>query len=142
MQEIDKTIRLLFDKFDQKKKHVEGLKKQIQSGWKTNGVFQIPGKLININVATKEEVIEAACWLTVFMDAAPKAEKLLGVDSIAQYGVSSFQNLTHDLKKRLATIDVREQEKQLAELETRLNGVLSPEERRRLEVEALEKLLD
>jgi 2-phospho-L-lactate guanylyltransferase (CobY/MobA/RfbA family) len=47
----------------------------------------------------------------------------------------------NDLNKRLATINIRQEEAELATLEARLNQVLSPEERRRIEVEMLAKEL-
>jgi hypothetical protein len=46
-----------------------------------------------------------------------------------------------DLSKRKATIEIRGEEAKLRDIENRLNAVLSPEERRRIEVEMLAKSL-
>jgi hypothetical protein len=143
MAEIDTTIQQLFNKLNQRKVKVAELKGCIAKSWKTNGTFRLFGATssTNIQTAPKDVVGEIAVQVCLLSGAQTQAATQLGQP--VQLKIQSYpaDDWFADLRKRLATIDLRAEEEQLATLETRLNQVLSPEERRRIEVEMLAKEL-
>jgi hypothetical protein len=82
-----------------------------------------------------------ATQLCILSGAQEQAAARLGQPVTPKIQGYSADDWFADLKKRLATINLRAEEEQLANLESRLNQVLSPEERRRIEVELLAKEL-
>lgn len=141
MSTIDTTIRQLFDKLEQRKAKVASLKAEVAKSWQTNGVIRQIGQTAttNIQTAPAELIEELATQVLVISGARAEASTKLNriIDPKLQgYTVDQWFN---DFAKRLATIGIREEEKQLEALETRLNSVLSPDERRRIEVELLLK---
>jgi superfamily I DNA and RNA helicase len=143
MAEIDTTIQQLFDKLNQRKAKVAELKAQIAKSWKTTGTFRLIGAAssTNIQTASKDSVGEIAVQLCLLDGAQSTAAVRLGQPVQVKIQGYAPDDWFADLRKRLATIDLRSEEEQLATLETRLNQVLSPEERRRIEVEMLAKEL-
>jgi hypothetical protein len=141
MAEIDKTIQQLFDKLNQRKQKVSDLKARVAKAWKTNGTYRMFGAPTptSIQTASKEVILEIATQLCLLEDAHATAATRLEQPASNKVQGYTFEDWFGDLKKRLAAIDVREEENQLAILESRLNQVLSPEERRRIEVELLSK---
>lgn len=144
MSTIDNTIQTLFAKLEERKAKVASLKSEIAKSWKTNCAYRLVGAAAttNIQTASVEVVEEIATALVMFSEAREKARKRLDrtttSDMVQGYSVDDWFS---DLSKRLASIDIRTEEAQLAQLETRLNQVLSPEERRRIEVELLTREL-
>lgn len=143
MADIDQAIQQLFNKLNERKAKITELKAQIAKSWKTNGTFRLIGatSTTNIQTANVDVLEEIAAHVVILANALSEASIKL-----SRPGKQKIQGYTstewfEDLQKRLAAIEVREEEKQLAELETRLNQVLSPEERRRIEVELLAKEL-
>lgn len=141
---IDTTIQQLFVKLDERKKKVAELKAEIGKSWKTNGTFRLIGSssTTNIQTASAETIEDCAMNLGMICFAKDSATEFLGRQVTPKIGGYIKEDWISDFKKRLATIEVREEESQLATLETRLNQVLSPEERRRIEVEILAKELN
>lgn len=140
---IDTTIQQLFKKLEERKANVADLKEKIAASWVTNGTFRLIGatSTTNIQTASAEVVEEVAGHLLLLANAMNEASvKLSRPGKQKVQGYTAEQWFT-DLKKRLASIEVREAEAELAKLEARLNSVLSPEERRRIEVEMLAKEL-
>lgn len=143
MSNIDATIQQLFAKLEERKKKVAALKTEISKSWKTNGSFITSGmpSAVNIQTATAETIETCATQMCIVENARQAAGELLGRSISSKHGLYTKEDWVNDFKKRLATIEVREEEKQLEALEARLNSVLSPEERRRIEVEMLAKEL-
>jgi len=143
MSNIDATIQLLFTKLDERKKKVAALEAEIGKSWKTNGTFRMLGAATTTNIQTSsaDTIEECAIQLCVITQAQESASDMLGRKITAKVCGYNVNDWVNDFKKRLATIEVREEKKQLEELEARLNQVLSPEERRRIEVELLTKAL-
>lgn len=139
--DIDTTIRALFDKLKARKSKVDDLKVQIAKSWKTNGSFLQLGATTptNIQTASTELIEDLSVQLCVIESGKKAAEERLGRSIEARYRGYSVDDWFNDFQKRLATINIREEEKQIELLEQRLNQVLSPEERRRIEVELLLK---
>jgi hypothetical protein len=143
MSNIDQTIQLLFTKLAERKAKVADLKAQVGKSWKTNGTFRMIGAqaTTNLQTASTELVEDIAIQLCTLELGSAQAMTRLGRPVSAKIQGYTIADWFADLTKRLATIDVRVEEQELAALEARLNQVLSPEERRRIEVEMLAKEL-
>jgi hypothetical protein len=143
MSTLDQTIQALFTKLGERKAKVSELKAQVGKSWKTNGSLRLigAGTPTNIQTASADVVDEVALNLCMLDIARAQAITRLGrpiSEKVQGYTVDDWFS---DLSKRLATINIRQEETELATLEARLNQVLSPEERRRIEVEMLAKEL-
>jgi hypothetical protein len=143
MAELDQTIQLLFQKLNERKAKVAELKAQIAKSWKTNGTFKMIGATATTNIQTASSFVieELAVQVCVLSNAQGHAGALLGQPVSVKIQNYTIEDWFADFKKRLATINLRLEEEQLEILEQRLNQVLSPEERRRIEVELLAKEL-
>lgn len=141
MSNIDDQIRGLFDKLNVRKAKVAELNAAKAKSWKTNGTFRLFGSTstTNIQTASLDVVLEVATQVELSTNALTSAAKRLGVTTEGKIQGYSVDDWYADLTKRIATINLREEEAALAQLEARLNQVLSPEERRRIEVELLMK---
>lgn len=141
---IDAQIEALFNKLEQRKSKINELKANIAKGWVTIGSFKTVGALAPTNIQTAsqavvEEIAAHICMISSAMEQAsthlqaPMSKKIQG------YTVDEW---FQDLNKRLSTIQLREEEAAIAQIEQRLNQVLSPEQRRKIEVEMLARELD
>lgn len=143
MSTIDQTIQALFSKLSERKAKVAQLREDVAKSWKTTGVFRPIGSTstVNLQTATADMLDEVAAHVVLLSNAlAEAATKLNRTNKQKIQGFSSADWFS-DLQKRFAAIEVREEERQLEALEARLNQVLSPDERRRIEVELLAKEL-
>lgn len=144
MSTIDDQIRALFDKLNVRKAKVAELEAQIAKGWATNLSYRMAGSntAVNINtIATVEGAVDLIADLVLVRKAREEAAELLGTKAATKFQGYTFDAWVEDCKKRLAAIEIRSEKKELDDLETRLNTVLSPEERRRIEVEQLLKAI-
>jgi hypothetical protein len=143
MTTIDDKIQGLFEKLNVRKTNVADLEAKIAKSWITNGSYRLlnVGAPININTASVETILDVVADLTIQRKAREEASQILELEAPKKFNGYSYDNWIDDCKKRLAAINIREEKKQLDDLENRLNTVLSPEERRRIEVENLLKAL-
>ena len=138
---IDLQIRTLFEKLAERKKKVEELKVHQGKAWKTNCTFRLLGSTstVNIQTASHDTIVECAVQLCIVTGASAEAAKRLDIACVDKQHGYPAAAWFDDFQKRLATINIRDEEAQVQLLEQRLNSVLSPEERRRIEVELLLK---
>jgi hypothetical protein len=143
MSTIDQTIQSLFTKLSERKAKVASLEAEIAKSWKTTGAFRLIGasSTTNIQTASVDQLEEVAAHVVILANAMSEASAKLSRPGVQKIQGYKSEDWFSDLQKRLAAIDVRDEKKQLEALETRLNSVLSPEERRRIEVELLAKEL-
>lgn len=144
MTTIDQTVQALFSKLNQRKAVLTQLKQQQAKSWKTNGTFRMLGatSTTNIQTAPKEVIEEIALQLCMYEQAQGAVSERLNRTVEVKIQNYSLDDWFSDITKRLSVIDIRSEEATVAQLETRLNQVLSPEERRRIEVELLAKELN
>lgn len=136
---IDQAVQGLFAKLDQRKKRVSSLKTLTSKSWKTTGSFRLIGASTPANIQTAsveavEQIAQHVCLMELASQTASQRLETTVAPAIQGYAPELW---FEDLRKRLAMINIREEETQLAAVEARLNQVLSPEERRRIEVELL-----
>lgn len=137
---LDDQIRSMLTKVQERTKVVEDMKAKATAGWVTNCSFWKIGAStpMNLQTASAEDIAEAAAHLCLLETAYEQAGKRLKRDwQSAKYRGSPVADWFADLDKRLAKIEIGAEEQKLNELTKRLNGVLSPDERRRIEVEML-----
>ena len=139
MSNLDDQLRGLFDKLNARKTKVAELESQISKGWITNLSYRMMGAntSVNLNTVPAEGVVDLVADLIMTRNARESAADTLGVKASDKIQGYRFDEWVQDCKKRLAAINIREEKKALDDLENRLNTVLSPEERRRIEVERL-----
>lgn len=142
--EVDNKIIELLNIVTKQKQDVEELEKETKQSWKTNCSFPpVFGgtQPINIQVQTELAIIQLAADLLVQIDYLKKAADLLGANFDGKWGGFSFEDWITDFKKRIAVINIKVKKKHLDELEERLNAIVSPEQRRALEIAEIAKSL-
>lgn len=139
--DIDKVIDDLHTKIQKQKTDIESDEKNIKRGWVTNAVYVMStGKSVNIQVAKKEQIVEAAADLISRKENHEKACLVLGVDNkISNEFVNFFDDWVKDFKKRLSTILVKEKKSKLEKLEKRLESIMSEDKKRTMELEKIMK---
>jgi hypothetical protein len=75
-------------------------------------------------------------------DKSESAAKELGVDYNFTWLGFSVDEWKEDFQTRVNQISVQEKRKELAELESRLNAIISPELKAQMELDAIAKLLE
>ena len=137
---IDSQITDLFDVLEKQKEAVEASKKEIARSWTTNGSLQLPSSApINITTANEETIIHAVAQLLHHQDFTQRAAEELGVKAPSKIAGYSYSSWIDDCKKRIASLRITQQKTKLTELETRLNLIVSPEQRRALELASIRK---
>ena len=142
---IDDKVRGLFDVLQKQKEKVEQAEQETKQSWKTKCSISIPSLSptpINIQTANQGLVLSIGASLLVYQQTITEAAKRLGIaEDVSEYNGSSVEDWFADLKKRIAVIGINDKRKSLMELEKRLDAIVSPEQRRQMELEALTKEL-
>ena len=142
---IDTQITELFEVLNQKKKLVEESETKSKLKWKTNCSFpSVFGTThpINIQTQTESALVELLSDLLIHIEYNKRAAALIGSKlNATMWGGFSVEDWVEDFATRIAKINLIKEQNELIELEKRLNAVVSPEQRRQLEVEALKTAL-
>lgn len=145
---LDKQIKSIFDELLKRKATVEADEAKIKRSWKTTCSLILDGNTppINIQVASEDKLIDTYAAMLIQQDYRLKASEELGVefDGMVDGIVCGFHidDWVMDFKKRIAAIHIKSKKRKLSELETRLEAIVSPEQRREMELEAIMKELD
>lgn len=139
--DLDLKIRELFDKVQQDKEEIKNIEKP---SWETNSSFSYsPGSndRINIQAVSKiDDIIRILSFLLEKESFHTKAVSELGVENNEFLWMGfTLAQWTKDLKTRINKIQINDKKQKLSILEERLNRAISPEMRRQLEVEAIQK---
>lgn len=135
---IDSKIIELFDTVAKKKAEVEEAEAIIKKSWKTTCSIKVPwiGANVNIQTSSSESLEEIVAYLIQVRDA----KKLLGVTPNIQG--FEFSDWLADIQKRLVVIENRSKKANLIELEKRLNSIVSPEQKREMELKSIMESLE
>jgi hypothetical protein len=120
---------------------------EAKPSWKTNCSFRFgenSSDSMNIQtVSDPERLIAAYAHILEREKHYTEARKALGVagDSKFNWLGFSLEDWKHDFQTRIAKIQVAAKKKELEVLEERLNKLISPELRAKMELEEIEKLL-
>jgi hypothetical protein len=141
---IDAKIQSLFCVLNTQKAEVEAAEAETKKSWKTNCSFLLNVASTNVNIQTAplSILIEVQAELLLKAQYYTKAAEMLGVEYDGKWGNFSISDWQEDLTKRAAIINLSGKKAKLAELEKRLSGIVSPEQRRAMELDAITKSLE
>lgn len=136
---IDKKIKELFEVVEQEKKKVEELNSTSKSKWNTNCSFKPKNATVNVNIqtASKDTIIDLMSNLLGYEKFNKLSCQILGLESSEKFYGFTYEQWVDDFKKRISIIDLKERREKLKSLESRLNGIISPEQRREMELQAI-----
>jgi len=136
----DDKIKQLFAIVQAKKAEIEKLKNPT---WITNCNFETPdGRQVNLHtIPTVEKLVEVLATLLSTGKVYEEAATELGVDSDFKWGGFTIEQWKIDLITRKEKIQVGAKKRKLAELESKLDTLVSPEMKRELELQAIEDFL-
>ncbi len=143
MSNIDQKINELFSIVRKQKAEVEAAEKESKQSWKTNCSIIAPlgrgDAPINIQTAKEDVIKTIVLGLLAHKDYAAKACEILGSSFNSEYSGFSYEDWISDCKKRIAVLNIREKKEKLNTLEKRLNDIVSPEQKRDMELAAIMK---
>ena len=141
---MDEKVKELFNSVQEKKLAIE---KAERPCWLTGGLFGYSAnsahERVNVQTVTDiRKIVEMHAFLIDRKDKSEKAAEELGVNySFTWLGFTSDE-WKSDFQTRVNQISIQEKRKELAEIESRLNAIISPELKAQMEFEAISKLLD
>ena len=128
------------------KSRKEKIAKAEKPKWKTNCSFSYTegsrNSAINIQVCSDVvQLLKISAFLTTTYQAFENSKRWLGVDEETKFHWDGFglEEWTDDIGARIAKIQISQEKTKLEALESRLNSIVSPETRRRLELEAIKR---
>lgn len=136
--DMDKAVENLFEIVQTRRSKLNAAQNTIVRQWNTNCSIKLPWQPTPTNIQTASE--ESLVHIKMYLNQYLAAKDLLGIDGNDIQGYSNAQ-WNDDLKKRIAMIGIRQQQKELDEAESKLNTLVSPEQRRKMDLEALSKQL-
>lgn len=143
----DEAVMELLKKVAQKKDEIKALKKRPH--WKTNCSFGFNPEdshgRVNIQIIKDtKKIINIYAFLNRHLKDTVEAALALGLegefDSTWQgYSITDWQD---DLQQRADQLSLETKQREVDELDERVNKLVSPEQRREMELAALQELLD
>lgn len=139
----DKKILALIEDINRQKRDIAAAEK---SEWKTNQAFPYQegsANVVQLNVERDVgKLVKIASFLRATENAYNDTARALGVDAPAfTWSGYSIHDWLSDLKNRINRLQIDSKRKKLESLDQRLNSLVSPELRARLELEAIESEL-
>lgn len=138
---MDETIKKLFNVIQTKKAEIEKLDKP---NWVTNCAFPLKnGANLNLHtVSDPEKIVEVYASIISDEKSFDEANKDLSCNYNYKIGGYTSSEWKSDLKTRFDKLQIKNKQAELASLEKRLDGLVSPEMKRQLELEEIEKMLN
>ncbi len=134
----DEIVLDLLNKVEQKKKEIGASERP---NWITNCSFGInpsnAAERINIQVADTNTLITIYANLSLSHSSFEQAAKDLGVKAEFKWQGFTFGDWAADIKTRLNQLQIKTKKDDLAKLEARVNALVSPEQRREMELKKL-----
>jgi hypothetical protein len=139
----DELVKELFNQVQEKKLAIE---KAERPCWQTNGNFGYSANSAHdrTNIQTLTDVRKVVDMLAFLIDRKEKSQKAaeeLGVKYSFTWLGFTVDEWKSDFQTRVNQISIQEKRKELAEIEARLNAIISPELKAQMELEALTELL-
>jgi hypothetical protein len=139
----DEKVKELFLSVQEKKLAIE---KAERPCWKTSGTFGYSANSAHdrINIQTTTDVRKIVEMLSFLSDRKEKSESAaseLGVKYSFTWLGFTVDEWKSDFQTRVNQISIQEKRKELAEIESRLNAIISPELKAQMELEAISELL-
>lgn len=140
----DEKVKELFQTVQEKKLAIE---KAERPCWKTSGNFGFTANSAHdrTNVFTITDVrklVEMLSFLNERKEKSEGAAQELGVTYSFTWLGFTVDEWKSDFQTRVNQISIQEKRKELAEIEARLNAIISPELKAEMELEAISKIMD
>ena len=144
MSDSDKLVEQLLAKVAAKKAEIKKLERPV---YKTNCTFILNpfdsnSKRVNFNVADLDSLINVLATLMIYRDSFEKAGKELGLKGNFQWGGWSYEDWLADIKTSVDRFSVAKKKAELDTLEKKLNTLISPEQRRQMDLAEIAKSLE
>lgn len=141
---LDQKVRELYDIIQSKKAQIA---KMERPSYKTNLSYVINENVDNvrINLQVVNDVNVLVKLLAQMNILRVEYENVcfdLGLKSDFKYSGFSYDDWKHDITSMINKINIKKEKDDLATKEAKLNTLISPEEKRRLDIEALSKELE
>lgn len=137
---IDKQIEELLIVVQTQKIEVEKAEKESKRSWKTNCSFKLlSSSPVNIQTVSDDAIVQALSELLMFHSNAQEANKILGLNKEIKHDGYTIDEWIEDFQKRIAILQLKAKKEKLKTLETRLNSIVSPEQKREMELAAIMK---
>ena len=140
----DEAVMELLVTVQRKKEEIKAAKKKPQ--WKTNLSIgrdpQTPQGRVNIMTRTDpNEIVDWYVFLVQKEEHVEKAASELGLPANLTWLGYPIADWKEDLKSRAAQLSIDQKQKEIEALDKRVNQLVSPDQRRAMELEALQKIL-
>lgn len=141
---VDQAVMDLLVRVDAKKKEIASAK--VRPSWKTNCTFgKDPSSAQDrINIQTVKEprkLLEIYAFLTAQQRDLHAASEDLGLEFDGTWMNYPIKDWKEDLKTRSGQLSIEKKQKELDDLDARVNRLVSPDQRRAMELEALQQML-
>ena len=139
----DEKVKELFQTVQAKKLAIEKAEKPC---WQTIGTFGYSANSahdrINIQTLTDaRKIVEMLAFLKDRKEKSEDAAKDLGVPYSFTWLGFTLDEWKSDFQTRVNQLSIQEKRKELAEIEARLNSIISPDLKAQMELEAISELL-
>ncbi len=140
MKTMDMQIKELFEVVQKQKVEVSENQKLTKKSWNTHGSFKLQSATpLNISTATEDQLLKGLTELLAYRMYVDEAQKLLGLSKEIKVDGFSVDEWVEDFQKRIATLQLKAKMDKLKSLEDRLQSIVSPEQKRQMELEAIIK---
>ncbi len=143
MENLDKDVQDLFAIVQTKKDEIAKAEKP---NWLTNASFgydKNSSNRINIHTTTDlEELVSILAFLIEKNNSFNLAKVELKIDVKFKWMGYSFDEWLSDIKTRITKIQISKKRQELESYETKLNALVSPELKRKMEIDEIKKSLN
>ena len=134
---IDQKIQELFDVVQTRRAALEKDEHATKAKWETTCSYPMLGSFVNLQTADKNTIRQVAIHIKMQTYFGAQVDEELGLDKCSTVNGFTADAWLADCKKRLAAISSREKKRELDDLEARLDKIVSPEQRRAMELAAI-----
>lgn len=138
--DTDKLVLELLAKVETKKQQIGNAERP---SWQTHCSFKYnPENNMAINIQTVKDLSVLAdiyAFLLNKKEYFDRANKCLGLDAKFDYLGFTFYQWERDIATRISSLQIQTKKNELAKLEERVNALVSPEQRRKIELSKLVK---
>ncbi len=141
--QMDAKVMELFDVLRARRAAVEHDESLLKKKWITNCSLTLNNRSTPLNIITANEasVRQAMVELLQLQDYSRQADEALDLPINDKFGGYFYSEWKEDLRRRMTQLKLKEKKAELADLESRLNLIVSPEQRRAMELAEISKSL-
>jgi hypothetical protein len=138
--DIDAQIALIQDKVEKQKKVVLDIeKKSSKTAWNTNCQLNLPTRKFNLHTSNEQDLISGLADLLALKDYHDKARKILKLEEKVEFKHDGYTlaEWTSDIEAKLAKHRIKKEKEKLENLEKRIGGILSEDQKRSNELKRI-----